>query len=42
MKIDDLGDFMTRFMKGLDAQQPEWFIRYATQQELADATQAAT
>lgn len=42
MQIENLGDFMSRFTDGLDRQQPDWFIRFATQQELADTAQACT
>jgi hypothetical protein len=31
-----------RFMVGLDANQPDWFVIYATQQELADHARATT
>lgn len=42
MHINDLGNFMTRFMKGLDTQQPDWFIRFADPQSLADCVRSCT
>lgn len=42
MHIDNLGNFMERFMRGLDTQQPDWFIRFADAQSLADCARSCT